>query len=70
MALTCVCKNVGLFKLFWMVQVAEGIVASYLFLMPCARCNLAAYSTWLVKTHPKLSRLVPNLVKQETVVAS
>jgi len=66
----CVCKDVGLFKLFWTIQVAEGITAVYLFLMPCARCNLSAYSTWLVRTHPKLSQLISNLVKQETVVAA
>lgn len=69
--MTCsACNDIGMYKLFWTVQVVEGVLAHYLFIIPCARCNLPAYSVWIVKNNPRLSELHPNLVKQEIIVGS
>lgn len=65
----CVCHDIGMFKLFWKIKIADGIYADYMFIVPCAQCNLPSYSLWIVKNHTRLARIHPNLVKQETVVA-
>lgn len=66
----CSCNDMGFFIYVWSVLVSRGILEHYRFPIPCARCNLVAYTQWIIKNHDWVQSITGHIVDTEMIVAT